>query len=167
MCNKPSTPSASSTNAPKAVIRATLPVTVAPTLKLLDATTHGSLFTSFKEREIFSLSLSALKTVTSTSCPTVKISDAFLTLDQASSEMCTKPSTPPKSMNAPKSTRRDTLPLTLLPSVSVAKTLSLTSLDSCAANSLRDAITRLLEASTSMIWKSYSLPLKLDKSLTK
>ena len=65
----------------------------------------------FRPRAIFSLSLSIWRTLTSISWSILSISLGWLMRPQDMSVMCSRPSMPPRSMNAPKSAMFLTVPL--------------------------------------------------------
>ena len=64
-------PASSSMKAPKFAVRRTVPSTESPTLYLPSTRDHGSGLTCFMPREMRCLSLSTLRTLTSTSSPTL------------------------------------------------------------------------------------------------
>ena len=112
-CRRASTPGSSSTNAPKSVIRAIVPSTTFPTAYFSSAFSHGFWSSNFRLSAILSPWISLIRTLIGS--PTLKIFFGFSTLPQDISEICSRPSAPPRSMNAPKSVTFLTTPSTTSP----------------------------------------------------
>src|SRR3954465_5798839 len=72
---------------------------------------HGSSCVALSHKETRSRSMSASRTSTVTSWPTSTTSDGWSMCFQDSSDTCTRPSTPPRSTNAPKLTIEETPPV--------------------------------------------------------
>ena len=156
MWTRPSTPSSSSTKAPKGTILTTLPVTTLPTAYFSAAVFQGSALRSLRDKEILPFSGLTSSTVTVTLSPTFNTSVTFLTLPQLISEMWIRPSTPPKSTKAPNSTIRLTVPSILSPTLIVSNTLALFSSISFWAKAFLPAtiLVLALDLSNSRISKS-------------
>src|SRR3954465_13155875 len=77
---------------------------------------------------------------------------------QDSSDTCTRPSTPPRSTNAPKLTIEDTTPLRIWPFCSWVRKPWRTSDWVCSSHARRESTTLLRFLSSSMIFASSSLP---------
>src|SRR5699024_12155678 len=82
---------------------------------------HGSSCVAFSDSETRSRSRSTSSTSTVTSSPTDTTSLGWSMCFQDNSETCTRPSTPPRSTNAPKLTMEDTVPLRTCPLASLFK----------------------------------------------
>ncbi len=110
-------PSASSTNAPKLVIRTTLPSTTSPTWTRPKKSSHTSVASCLRPSDRRWFSASMLSTIASTSSPFFSISDGCLRrLLHDMSEMWMRPSMPSStSTNAPNSVRLRTWPLMRVP----------------------------------------------------
>ncbi|CFE73563.1 Uncharacterised protein [Mycobacterium tuberculosis] len=76
-----------------------------------------------------------------------------------SSETCTRPSTPPRSTNAPKLTIEDTTPFRMVPFCKLFRNSLRTSDWVCSSQARRDSTTLLRFLSSSMILASISLPM--------
>src|SRR5271166_1756695 len=86
---------------------------------------------------------------------------------QDSSETCTRPSTPPRSTNAPKLTIDDTTPLRIAPFCSWLRNSLRTSDCVCSSQARRDSTTLFRFLSSSMILASSSLPMYGCRSRTR
>ena len=151
-----STPGSNSTNAPKSVIRATLPVTSLPTAYFSSAWSHGFVSGNFKDNAIFSPWISLIRTFNFS--PTVKTFLGFSTRPQLISEMWRSPSAPPKSMNAPKSVTFFTVPSTVIPASIFANSASCFAFFSATKSCLRSPMILLLRGLNSVITNSISCP---------
>ena len=85
-----------------------------------------------------SRSRSTSSTLTSTSSPTSTTSLGWSTCCQLSSEMWIRPSIPSRSTKAPKSTRLETVPLTIMPSSREVRMRSRSSLRSSSRTARLD-----------------------------
>ncbi|MNH30755.1 hypothetical protein D3C79_910660 [compost metagenome] len=101
MCTNASTPRKTSTNAPNDVRRFTLPSNTVPLAARSSIFDQGPGIVSLIDNEIRSFSGSTERTFTFTSCPSDKTSLTSLTCSCDTCEICTRPSIPPRSMNAP------------------------------------------------------------------
>ncbi|MNW56687.1 hypothetical protein D3C74_344170 [compost metagenome] len=119
---------------------------------------HGSSCVAFSDRETRSRSKSTSRTSTVTSWPTSTTSEGWSMCFQDSSETCTRPSTPPRSTNAPKLTIEETTPGRTWPFCSVCRKVERTSDCVCSSHARRDRTTLLRFLSSSMIFASISLP---------
>ena len=104
-------PCATRTNAPNGTSFVTWPEMIAPACDVRSNSFQGSSWVALRESETRSRSRSTSSTSTSTSWPTVTTSWGWSTCFQLSSLTCTRPSTPPRSTNAPKFTIELTVPL--------------------------------------------------------
>ena len=102
--------------------------------------------------------MSTSSTSTVTSWPTSTTSPGWSMCFQDSSDTCTRPSTPPRSTNAPKLTMEETTPLRIWPFCSVLRKFWRTSDWVCSSQARRDRTTLLRFLSSSMILASISLP---------
>ena len=161
-----STPGSSSTNAPKSVIRATLPSTTLPTAYFSAAFAHGLLSGNFKLRAIFSPLISLIRAFTLS--PTLKTFFGFSTLPQDISEMWSRPSAPPRSINAPKSVTFLTTPSTVWPTAIFSNNSFCIAAFFSSRICLRSPMIRLLLplGLNSVTTNSISWPAYLDKSLS-
>ena len=96
-----------------------------PTGYLLSMFSQGLASFCLRPRAIFSLSLSIDRTLTSISWSILSISLGWLMRPQDMSVMCSRPSMPPRSMNAPKSAMFLTVPLTDLADLQAVERLAL------------------------------------------
>ena len=112
----PSTPSSTSTNAPKLVRLRTLPVTFVPAGYFLATSDHGFDSSWRVPREIFCSSRLISNTIASISSPTLSTSEArAIRFVHDNSLTCTMPSMPSSNCtNAPYGTTLTILPRTLL-----------------------------------------------------
>ena len=115
MWTRPSMPSSTRTNAPNGTSLVTLPGTTWPIWWVRANCCHGSSCVALSDRETRSRSMSTSSTSTVTSWPTSTTSDGWSMCFQDSSETCTRPSTPPRSTNAPKLTIEETTPVRTWP----------------------------------------------------
>src|SRR5215207_3586053 len=161
---RPSTPSA---NAPKETSFVTRPWICSPTLTRSTISCHGSFRVCLRPSEIRSRSRSTSSTFTSTSSPTCTTSLGWSTWFQDNSEMWIRPSIPSRSTNAPKSTRFETVPRTIIPSSSEVRMRSRSSLRSSSrtARLLRTTLLRL--RFSSMTLHSSFWPRKASRFLTR
>ena len=104
MWTRPSMPSSTRTNAPNGTSLVTRPGTTWPIWWVRANCCHGSSCVDFSDSETRSRSMSTSSTSTVTSWPTSTTSHGWSMCFQDSSETCTRPSTPPRSTNAPKLT---------------------------------------------------------------
>ena len=102
--------------------------------------------------------MSTSRTSTVTSWPTSTTSDGWSMCFQDSSETCTRPSTPPRSTNAPKLTIEETTPVRTWPLASWLRNSLRTSDWVCSSQARRDRTTLLRFLSSSMILASSSRP---------
>ena len=121
MCTSPSRPGSSSMNAPYSLSCTTLPVTMSSTWNFSLMMDHGSGVVCFRPREIFPFSLFIERILTFTLSPIFRTSLGCLSLPHEISEMWRSPSIPPRSMNAPYSVKRITVPSTMSPSLKVSQ----------------------------------------------
>src|SRR5699024_3960516 len=98
----PSTPGSISTNAPNVTIRLTVPVISSPFFTRSSTLSQGPGSVFLYDNEMRSLSKSTDKISTSMTSSTDNTSDTLSTCVCDNSDMCTNPSTPPISTNAPK-----------------------------------------------------------------
>ena len=91
-------------------------MTVSPTLSRPDASFHGSALSCLIPRDTRARARSTLRTLASTTSPTLTASDGWLIFFHDRSCRWMSPSTPPRSTNAPKSVMVLTVPLTVWPS---------------------------------------------------
>ena len=124
MCTRPSMPSSTRTNAPNGTSLVTRPGTTWPIWWVRANCCHGSSWVDFSDRETRSRSMSTSSTSTVTSWPTSTTSPGWSMCFQDSSDTCTRPSTPPRSTNAPKLTMEDTTPLRIWPLQRVQEVLA-------------------------------------------
>ena len=110
---------------------------------------------------------STSSTSTSTSSPTLTTSEGWLTWFHDSSEMCTRPSMPPRSTNAPKSTIEETVPLRRMPFDSFARISARSFLRPSSSSTRRDSTTLLRLRSISMTRASISVLRYMSRSLTR
>ena len=115
MCTRPSMPSSTRTNAPNGTSFVTLPGTIWPIAWVRANWRHGSSCVALSDSETRSRSRSTSRTSTVTSWPTSTTSHGWSMCFQDSSETWTRPSTPPRSTNAPKLTIDETTPLRTWP----------------------------------------------------
>ena len=116
------------------------------------------------ERAIFSPLMSLMRAVTLS--PTLNTFFGFSILPQDISEMWSKPSAPPRSMNAPKSVTFLTVPSTLSPTAIFSKRAFCISAFLATISCLRSPMTLLLLGLNSVITNSISLSAYLDKSFS-
>ena len=124
MCTRPSMPSSTRTNAPNGTSLVTLPGTIWPIAWVRAKCRHGSSCVALSDSDTRSRSMSTSSTSTVTSSPTWTTSDGWSMCFQDSSETCTRPSTPPRSTNAPKLTIEETTPLRMAPFVQLVEELA-------------------------------------------
>ena len=159
MCTKPSIDSAIETNAPNVTIFVTVPSTIDPTGKSSTSFVHGSSVVCLSPKLMRSRCKSTSSTITSTSSPTLTTSEGWLTWFQESSEMCTKPSMPPKSTNAPKSTMLETVPFRRMPRLSLPRISARSARRPSSSSTRRESTTLLRFLSISITRASISVPL--------
>src|SRR3712207_3246393 len=158
MCTRPSMPSSTRTNEPNGTSLVTLPGTIWPIWWVRAKCCHGSSCVALSDRETRSRSMSTSSTSTVTSWPTSTTSDGWSMCFQDSSETWTRPSTPPRSTNAPKLTIEDTTPERTCPFCSSLRNVVRTSDWVCSSHARRDRTTLLRFLSSSMIFASSSRP---------
>ena len=158
MWTRPSMPSSTRTNAPNGTSLVTRPGTTWPIWWVRANCCHGSSWVDFSDSETRSRSMSTSSTSTVTSWPTSTTSPGWSMCFQDSSDTCTRPSTPPRSTNAPKLTIEDTTPLRIWPLDKVLRKVWRTSDWVCSSQARRDRTTLLRFLSSSMILASISLP---------
>ncbi len=153
-------PGNTSTKAPKSVKRFTLPSMTSPAANFCSTPSHGPGCVAFNDNDTRPSTSSIARTLTSTSSPTVTadLGDTLRSCDN--SVKWTKPSTPPRSMNAPKLVIRATLPVTTSPTDNLPNTSARTAAASASTTSRRDKIKRFSDGSTSLIFASNSWPTK-------
>src|ERR671911_219753 len=159
---RPSTPSATSTNAPKETNLVTRPWICSPTLTRSTISCHGSFLVCLSPSEIRSRSRSTSSTLTSTSSPTSTTSLGWSTWFHESSEIWIRPSIPSRSTNAPKSTRFDTVPATTSPSCKVVRIRFLSSLRSSSKAALHHLDDRALDRALIGMGLLYTIPRLLE-----
>src|SRR5215210_7997124 len=164
---RPSTPSATSTKAPKETSLVTRPGICYPTFTRSTISCHGSLRVCLRPSEILSRSRSTSRTLTSTSSPTSTTSLGWSTWFQESSLMWMSPSMPSRSTNAPKSTRFETVPSTISPSCSVVRMRWRSSLRSSSSTALRLKTTLLRLRLSSMTLHSKRSPKNASRLRTR
>ncbi len=167
MCTRPSMPSSTRTNEPNGTSLVTLPGTIWPIWWVRAKCCHGSSWVAFSDSETRSRSMSTSSTSTVTSSPTVTTSDGWSMCFQDSSETCTRPSTPPRSTNAPKLTIEETTPLRIWPFWSWVRKPWRTSDWVCSSQARRDRTTLLRFLSSSMILASSVWPTYGSRSRTR
>ena len=160
---KPSTPSATSTNAPKSSRLTTLPFTTSPTSWLFTNESNGLSSNCLRPREILFFSWFNFNILTSILSPTLSTSDGTSTLLQAMSETWSNPSSPFTSTKAPKSVSLATSPSITWPSSSSSHLSS----SSPSRTSLRDKTNLFFLSSIETIFKSHVSPTNFLKFLTK
>ncbi len=158
ICTRPSMPSSTRTNAPNGTSLVTRPGTTWPIWWVRANCCHGSSWVDFSDSETRSRSMSTSSTSTVTSWPTSTTSPGWSMCFQDSSDTCTRPSTPPRSTNAPKLTIEETTPLRIWPLDKVLRKVWRTSDWVCSSQARRDSTTLLRFLSSSMILASISRP---------
>ncbi|OUD85373.1 hypothetical protein BC477_13255 [Clavibacter michiganensis subsp. michiganensis] len=158
MCTRPSMPSATRTNAPNGTSLVTLPGATWPMACVRAKTCHGSSCVALSDSETRSRSRSTSRISTVTSWPTSTTSLACSMCFQLSSETCTRPSTPPRSTNAPKLTIEETTPLRTWPFWRLLRNVLRLSDCVCSRSARRDRTTLLRFLSSSRIFASISWP---------
>ena len=151
-------PSSTRTNEPNGTSLVTLPGTIWPIWWVRAKCCQGSSCVALSDSETRSRSMSTSSTSTVTSWPTSTTSLGWSMCFQDSSDTCTRPSTPPRSTNAPKLTIDDTTPLRIWPFCSWVRKFCRTSLCVCSSHARRDSTTLLRFLSSSMILASISRP---------
>ena len=136
-CTSPSTPGSNSTNAPYGMRLTTLPAILLPTGYFSSILSHGLASFCFKPRLTRSLSLLMSRMTTSSSWPVVNICDGCVMRPQLMSVMCSNPSRPFRSTNAPKSVRFFTVPLRISPGTMSSKSFARLAERSSSINSRR------------------------------
>src|SRR5215207_6011546 len=164
---RPSTPSATSTKAPKETSLVTRPWICCPTLTRSTISCQGSFLVCLRPSEMRSRSRSTSRTLTSTSSPTSTTSLGWSTCCQESSEMWIRPSIPSRSTKAPKSTRLETVPLTITPSSREVRMRSRSSLRSSSSTARLDRTTLLRLRFNSMTLHSSLWPRNESRFLTR
>src|SRR5690348_14368907 len=162
MCTRPSMPSSTRTKEPNGTSLVTLPGTIWPIWWVRAKCCQGSSCVAFSDRETRSRSMSTSSTSTVTSSPTATTSLGWSMCFQDSSETCTRPSTPPRSTNAPKFTIEETTPVRTWPLASLLRNSLRTSDWVCSSHCRRDRTTLLRFLSSSMIFASSSRPTQGD-----
>ena len=148
MCTRPSMPSATRTNAPNGTSLVTFPGAIWPIACVRAKTCHGSSCVALSDSETRSRSRSTSRISTVTSWPTSTTSLACSMCFHESSETCTRPSTPPRSTNAPKLTIEDTTPLRTWPFWRLLRNVLRDSLCVCSSSARRlrhDVVAVLVE----------------------
>ena len=125
----------------------TLPLTRELTGYFFSISSQGEVSFCFRPRAIFSRSRSMFRILTSTSSPILTTSVGWFTRPQLMSVMCRRPSSPPRSMNAPKSAMFVTVPRTMSPSFTLPSSL-LRAASRSSSMSLRRLMTMFLRSSS-------------------
>ena len=125
----------------------TLPLTRELTGYFFSISSQGEVSFCFRPSAIFSRSRSMFRILTSTSSPIFTISLGWFTRPQLMSVMCSRPSRPPRSMNAPKSAMLVTVPRTMSPSFTWPSSLDFAASRS-SSMSLRRLMTMFLRSSS-------------------
>ena len=136
-CTSPSTPGSSSMNAPYGMRLTTLPDTLPPMGYFSSILSHGLASFCFKPRLTRSFSLLMSSTTTSSSWPVANICEGCVMRPQLMSVMCSRPSRPFRSMNAPKSVRFFTVPLRMSPGTMSSRSFARLAERSSSINSRR------------------------------
>ena len=110
---------------------------------------------------------STSSTCTSTSSPTETTELGWSTWRHDSSETCTRPSIPPRSMKAPNGTTEETVPRRTSPGFRLSRNSSRCSFWVSSSHARRDSTTLLRFLSSSMILASTLLPTKGCRSRTR
>src|SRR3712207_1204336 len=150
MCTRPSMPSSTRTNAPNGTSLVTLPGTTWPIAWVRANCCHGSSCVAFSDSETRSRSMSTSRTSTVTSWPTSTTSLGWSMCFHETSDAYTRPSTPPRSTNAPKLTIEETTPERTWPFCRVCRKVCRTSDWVCSSQARRDRTTLLRFLSSSM-----------------
>jgi len=108
---RPSIPSYTRTNAPNGTSLVTLPEVTWPMVCVRANACHGSSCVALRDRETRSRSKSTSRTSTVTGMPTSTTSFGWSMCFHESSLTWTRPSTPPRSTNAPKLTMDEITPV--------------------------------------------------------
>src|SRR5262245_12038005 len=144
-CTSPSIPGASSTKAPKASTLRTVPVTAAPTAKRSAAEAQGSGARARSESPMRARRPSAAGssfTICASTCwPTASTSEGCAARWCPSSLTWIRPSTPPRSANAPKSRSDVTVARTVRPTASSFHVAAARAASSSASRSRRETTT--------------------------
>jgi len=149
MCTSPSMPSSSLTNTPYGTMLTTLPRTRDPTGYFCSIPSQGEGVFCFSPRAIFSFSRSTPMIITSSSWSMRTIWEGCPMRPQLMSVMCSSPSMPPRSTNAPKSAMFLTTPLRSCPTSTSASSFSLASARRSSISRRRE--TTMLRAPTSIL----------------
>ena len=167
MWTSPSIPGNTSTKPPKSVKRLTLPSITSPAASFCSTPSHGPGVVALSESDTRPASSSIARTLTSTSSPTdtTDLGETLRSWDN--SVTWTSPSTPPRSMKAPKLVKRATLPVTTEPTSSLEKTSLRASAASASTTSRRERMKRFSAGSTSLILASNSWPTNCSVLRTK
>src|SRR4029450_5040113 len=167
MCTRPSIPAATRTNAPNGTSLVTWPSMISPAEYFRSNSFHGSSWVALSDSDTRSRSRSTSSTSTSTSWPTWTTSLGWSTCFHESSDTCTRPSTPPRSTNAPKFTIEETVPLRRSPFCSDSRNFLRPSLCDSSRKARRESTTLLRLRSSSMILASSSVPTNGCRSRTR